>query len=45
MKFIEAKSWEAAKRKYPEAQVIAKVEGGYMCFLTLQEYDTWKQQK
>ncbi len=31
--------------RYPEAAKIVKVEGGYMVFEFMSDYETWKNQK
>lgn len=43
--FINCASRKTAERHYPEAEVIAKVDGGWMCFDTAEDYKTWKNQK
>ena len=43
--FVEAKTKKEALAKCPWAEVIVKVEGGYMCFESRQDYETWKRQK
>ena len=43
--FVEAKTKKEAQVKCPWAEVIVKVEGGYMCFESRQDYETWKRQK
>jgi len=43
---IEAKTrYEAEKKCSFGNPIIAKVEGGYMCFESPQDYYTWKKQK
>ena len=43
--FIETKKRATAKRECPWAEKIVKVEGGYRCWESTQDYKTWKQQK
>ena len=43
--FTPAKNLKAAKKEYPWACKVIKVDGGYMCFEFLTDYDTWKKQK
>lgn len=45
MKFIQAKSMKEAKENNPGAAKIVKVDGGYMIFATIADYDTWRKQK
>lgn len=45
MTFISAKSAAVARKKAPWAAKVAKVEGGYMAFLTVTEYETWRKQR
>lgn len=42
---IECKTRETAKRRAPWAAKIVKVEGGYMAFESVNDYETWKRQK
>lgn len=42
---IECKSRSTAQRRCPWAAVIAKVEGGYMAFESVTDYQTWKNQR
>lgn len=35
---------KAVTEEYPEAEVIKKVEGGWMVFDTNDEYETWRNQ-
>lgn len=44
-KFIETKNRKEVEKEYPSAAKIVKVEGGYMVFAFLQDYNTWKNQK
>lgn len=43
--FEECGSRNTAKRRNPWAVRIAAVVGGYVCFETEQDYETWKKQK
>ncbi len=43
--FTEAKTKKEAADKCPWAEKIVKVEGGYHCFESAQDYKTWKNQK
>jgi len=46
MKFIQTESREEAKKQAPpSAEKIVKVDGGYMAFETISEYENWKNQK
>jgi hypothetical protein len=36
---------KTAKKQCPWASKIVKVDGGYMCFESLQDYETWRNQK
>jgi hypothetical protein len=38
-------SRNTAKRRCPWAAVIAKVEGGYLAFESINDYRTWRNQK
>lgn len=42
--FIECRSRSTAKRRCPWAAVIARVEGGYRCFESVEDYRIWRQQ-
>jgi len=44
-RFIEAKTRREAERKAPDAAKIVKVDGGYMAFAFLSDYQTWREQK
>ena len=44
-KFVEAKTKKDAENACPWAEVIVKVSGGYQCFESAQDYETWKKQK
>ncbi len=39
------KSAAFVKQAYPSAYKIEKVDGGWMVFETINEYNTWKRQK
>lgn len=43
--FIECRTYQTAKRRFPWAAVIVRVEGGFMAFSTTDEYMTWQRQK
>ena len=43
--FVSCKSYGTAKRHCPWAAVIAKADGGYWAFESIQDYKTWKGQK
>ncbi len=43
--FVEVNSYREARKLYPFAAVIAKCEGGFMCFLTVTDWKIWKGQK
>ena len=43
--FIETESRYKAKKACPWASRIAKVCGGFMCFESVDDYKTWKNQK
>ena len=45
MLFVENMNCKEVVKNYPEAEKIVKVEGGYMVFETVTEYETWKNQK
>ena len=42
---IEAKTAAQARKLAPWAAIVAKVEGGYIAFESVQDYTTWKNQK
>ena len=42
---IECKSRATAKKQAPWAAVIAKVDGGYMAWESVADYQTWCAQK
>lgn len=41
---IEVKTRAEAERAAPWASIIIKVEGGYMAFEYMSDYETWRQQ-
>jgi hypothetical protein len=41
---IEATSEDEARDKAPWAATIVKVEGGYMAFESMADYETWRKQ-
>lgn len=43
--FIECKSRSTAVKQAPWASKIVKVEGGYLAFEDITDYETWKKQK
>lgn len=43
--FIECKSYGTAKKQALWAAKIVKVEGGYIAFESVTDYETWKRQK
>jgi hypothetical protein len=43
--FTEAKTRKSASKDCPWAARVVKVDGGYMCFESEADYQTWKQQK
>ena len=43
--FLRTPTYSAAKKAAPWATVIAKAEGGYHAFESLNDYLTWKAQK
>ena len=45
MALIEASSWREAVRLAPWAAKFARVEGGYMAFESLGDYQVWRGQK
>jgi len=42
---IEAKNKKDAINKAPWAAKVKKVEGGYMCFESVEDYKIWDNQK
>lgn len=45
IEFVECKYRYQAKKACPWASVIAKVTGGYRCFESVADYETWRRQK
>ena len=45
MEFIDAPNYRAARRAAPWAAVIARVEGGWLAFRLMPDYETWKHQR
>jgi len=43
--FVNANTLTSAKRLAPWAARIAKVEGGYLAFESIEDYQTWTKQK
>ena len=43
--FVECKCRKTAKRRCPWASIVAKADGGYWCFESIEDYKTWKNQK
>ena len=43
--FIEARTREAAEEQAEGAAVVVEVEGGFMAFDTVTDYEVWKNQK
>ena len=41
---IRCASRNTAKRRCPWAAVIAKVDGGFLCFEYVTDYDIWRRQ-
>jgi hypothetical protein len=42
MVFVPVKSYRAARRRYPRAAIICKVDGGYMCFASRADWLKWR---
>ncbi len=42
---VDCRSRKTAVRRCPWAAKIVKVEGGYKCFESVQDYKTWAAQK
>jgi len=42
---VETKSRKESEKSCLWAAKIVKVDGGYMCFESLADYETWKNQK
>ena len=45
IQFVACKSRKTAWRKCPWASFITKVEGGFMCYETVTDRATWRNQK
>lgn len=45
LQFIECKDRKTAAKRCPRACKIVKVEGGYMAFESLTDYETWRKQQ
>lgn len=43
--FIQVETRKEAEKEAPWASKIVKVEGGYMAFENLGDYETWRSQK
>jgi hypothetical protein len=43
--FIEAKNRKEAEDRCPWAAIIILVEGGYLAFESMQDYENWQNQK
>lgn len=43
--FIQSTSRKQVAAKYPSAEKIVKVCGGYMVFYSIDDYAVWKNQK
>jgi len=43
--FVQVKTVVQARRECPWAYKCVKVEGGYQCFESEQNYNTWKSQR
>ena len=44
-KFVECGTRYQAAKECPWASKIAKVRGGFMCFESVEDYKTWRNQK
>jgi len=42
---VTMKSYNAAKRRHPNAVALVKVYGGFLAFYDAQDYKIWKNQK
>jgi hypothetical protein len=42
---IEAKSAKAARKAAPWAAKVVKVQGGYIAFASVADYETWRRQR
>ena len=43
--FVEAKSKKEAQKLFSWAEKVVKVDGGYHCFESYQDFLVWKKQK
>ena len=43
MIFIACNSYQTARRRYPRAQAIARMPGGFMCFALRADYIRWRR--
>jgi hypothetical protein len=43
--FVQCASRATAKRHCPWAAVVAKVDGGFLCFESRGDYATWRNQR
>ena len=43
--FVQTESRYQAKKQCPWQSRTAKINGGYMCFESITDYETWKNQK
>jgi hypothetical protein len=43
--FVQTESRKQAAAECPWAAKIVKVEGGYRCFESISDYETWRNQK
>lgn len=43
--FVGCRTYGTAKRLCPWSAVIAKVDGGFICFESVTDYQTWKNQR
>jgi hypothetical protein len=43
--FVECSSRKQAEKACPWAEKVVKVEGGYWCFESISECESWKKQK
>lgn len=45
IEFIQAATVAQARKLAPWAAKVVKVDGGYMAFESIADYETWKRQK
>lgn len=43
--FVECKSYQTARRRCPWAAIIAKADGGYWAFESVEDYAIWRNQR